>query len=215
MSLTGRKVATAALLFAAPLLLSAFVQPQLTRPAGKALQSAAAVQVLPLGRKVHSFPPTPLFRGVVPADGQAARAEMIFNNRSFGVNAANEPAEVELAMDLVAYSSLDGRKLGEHCVERTFTMEAPLDLKKVGLTLTQTGMRIEWPDGQVDDVQLFQPGEDVEVSILALALRGDGDNQSPIERASLRVQGDLDGDCVLEFETFMGADHQGGTHFTS
>ena len=44
------------------------------------------------GRLVHSFPPTPLFRGIAGTDGEQARAQVTFNNRGFGRNAANEPA---------------------------------------------------------------------------------------------------------------------------
>ena len=170
---------------------------------------------IPRGKLVHSFPPTPIYRGVAGGQGQAARAELIFNNRSWGLNASQQLARVELSFDLIAQRANSGEKLGDYCTQRTFDMETPLDLKSIRFEVTQTGVQIRWPDGSQEDVVLFSPGENVEVSFLAMALRGDGFKQSSIERASLRVQGDLDGDGVLEFDLFQGADHQGGFGTTS
>ena len=166
----------------------------------------------PRGKLVHSFPPVPLFRGVAGPNGDRARAEILYNGRGLTANAVQR---VELAMDVVAFHGQSGERLGDFCVERVFDLEMPLDLKKISLEVTETGVSVRWPDGETQEAFLFQPGTPVEVSLLAFALRGDGWQISPIERASLRVQGDLDGDGLLEFELFQGTDHQGGRNFTS
>jgi hypothetical protein len=164
------------------------------------------------GRVVHSFSPTPLFRGTSVAGSVHARAELYVNSRNYGAGAAS--AAFEVAIDYAALDATTGVVLADHCVARTFTMRTPLDLKKIQIEVVGTGVQTHFPDGTTDVATLYAAGSDVEVVILAMAVRGIGSNQSGIEKTTLRVHaGDYDGDGKGEFY-FKDADWQLG-RFTS
>jgi hypothetical protein len=161
---------------------------------------------------VHSFSPTPLFRGVAEEGRVHAQAAMYVNSRQYGE--AFGVASFEMAIDVAVLDPKTGTRLADHCVERSFEMATPLDLKKVEMRVTGSGIELLFPDGEVYVAELFGAGQEVEVVILALAVRGDGTNLAGVEKASLVVEPDLDGDGRLEAPATHDADWQEGV-FTS
>jgi hypothetical protein len=181
--------------------------------AAVSFSAAQAGQQRRLPVLVHSFSPTPLFRGVA-GEGGAARAAMYVNNRQHGGGAVFGGASFEMAIDVAVLDPKTGNRVADHCVERSFEMATPLDLKKIQLRVTGTGIELRFPDGEIYVAELFQEGDEVEVVILALAVRGDGFNLAGVEKATLVVEPDLDGDGAAEAPYTKDADWQEGI-FTS
>jgi hypothetical protein len=177
--------------------------------------SLSSAQAEPGQKKlVHSFSPTPLFRGVAGASGPGvmAQADMYVNSRTFG-GSDGTAASFEIAVDFAVLDET-GNMIADHCVARTFSMRTPLDLKKIRMQVVENGIRILFPDGEHYTAELFTRGDAVEVVILALAVRGDGKNLAGVEKTSLLIEADLDGDGKAESVYTKDGDWQEGI-FTS